>query len=150
MASTDTASPITRLIDQAQADDKAVALSARGRLFPLVEPILRRLARARLRGRFGATFQTTMLADQAFLDLLNNESRRFGSRAEFFRIASAHMWQLLARHARRRRPDNCSPEQAEAQPAPSTDAGRRLFADELFLRLHAALVELEASASTAS
>src|SRR4051812_28191739 len=76
---------------------------ALGRLLPLVEAELRRLARAYMgRERPGHTLQTTALVNEAFLKLLGAQRVRWQDRAHFLAISARLMRRVLVDHARRR------------------------------------------------
>lgn len=73
------------------------------RLTPLVYDELRRLARARLRReRPGHLLQTTALAHEAFVRLIDQRQVRWQNRAHFFAIAAQLMRRILVDHARRK------------------------------------------------
>lgn len=90
---------VTQLL-QAWSDGDETAL---GRLVPLLETELRRLARACMgRERKGHTLQATALVNEAFLRLTDARSVRWQDRAHFMGIASRLMRQVLVDHARSR------------------------------------------------
>jgi len=72
-------------------------------LTPLVYEELRRLARQRMRReRPGHTLQTTALANEAYLRLVDQTQVRWQNRAHFFAIAAQQMRRILVDYARRR------------------------------------------------
>ena len=72
-------------------------------LTPLVYEELRRLARQRMkRERPGHTLQTTALANEAYLRLVDQTQVRWQNRAHFFAIAAQQMRRILVDYARRR------------------------------------------------
>lgn len=76
---------------------------ALGRLLPLVEAELRRLARAYMaRERRGHTLQTTALVNEAFLRLVDAQGVRWQDRAHFLGISARLMRRVLVDHARAR------------------------------------------------
>ncbi len=92
-------SPISQLLEQAQAGD-AAALS---RLLDVVYAELKRIAAARMRGeRPDHTLQPTALVHEAFLRLVGNGSTAFEGRAHFLNAASTVMRRVLVDHARAR------------------------------------------------
>lgn len=91
--------PITQLLLEWGAGDRA----ALDELLPLVYEELRRLARAYLRReRADHTLQPTALVNEAYLRLVDQQSVRWQSRAQFFGIAVNLMRQILVDHARQR------------------------------------------------
>lgn len=77
--------------------------SALGRLAPLVEAELRRLAHNYLRReRAGHTLQTTALINEAYLRLIDWRSVEWKNRAHFFGVAADFMRKILVDHARHR------------------------------------------------
>lgn len=90
---------VTQLL-QAWSDGDETAL---GRLVPLVEAELRRLARGYMRReRQGHTLQATALVNEAFLRLVGARHVRWQDRAHFVAIAARLMRQVLVDHARSR------------------------------------------------
>jgi len=85
-----------RLLAWRQGDDRALA-----ELMPLVYDELRRLARRHLRReRPGHTLQTTALAHEAYLRLVDANRVEWRDRLHFFGIASRIMRQVLVDAAR--------------------------------------------------
>jgi RNA polymerase sigma-70 factor (ECF subfamily) len=77
---------------------------ALGKLAPLVEAELKRLARHYLRGeRPGHTLQPTALINEAYLRLLDWRKASWQNRAHFMGIAANMMRRILVDHARRHR-----------------------------------------------
>jgi RNA polymerase sigma factor (TIGR02999 family) len=91
---------ITRLLlAWSEGDNDAL-----GKLAPLVETELQRLARHYLRGeRPGHTLQPTALVNEAYLRLLDWRKLNWQSRAHFMGIAANMMRRILVDHARRHR-----------------------------------------------
>lgn len=91
---------ITRLLlAWSEGDDDAL-----GKLAPLVEAELLRLARHYLRGeRPGHTLQPTALVNEAYLRLLDWRNLSWQNRAHFMGIAANMMRRILVDHARRHR-----------------------------------------------
>ena len=89
---------VTRLLlAWSEGDEDAL-----GKLAPLVEAELRRLARHYLRGeRPGHTLQPTALVNEAYLRLLDWRKQSWQSRAHFMGIAANLMRRILVDHARR-------------------------------------------------
>src|SRR4029453_9622993 len=89
---------ITRLLlAWSEGDDDAL-----GKLAPLVEAELQRLARHYLRGeRPGHTLQPTALVNEAYLRLLDWRKLGWQNRAHFMGIAANMMRRILVDHARR-------------------------------------------------
>ena len=78
--------------------------SALNELIPLVYGELRRLAKSYMRReRPGHTLQTTALANEAYLRLVDARNVQWQSRAHFFAIAARVMRQILVDFARSRR-----------------------------------------------
>ena len=91
---------ITRLLlAWSEGDDDAL-----GKLAPLVEAELQRLARHYLRGeRPGHTLQPTALVNEAYLRLLDWRKLSWQNRTHFIGIAAKMMRRILVDHARRHR-----------------------------------------------
>jgi RNA polymerase sigma factor (TIGR02999 family) len=78
--------------------------SALGRLIPLVNAELRRLAHRYINGeRVGHTLQTTALVNEAYLRLVDSSRVRWQNRAHFFAISAQLMRRVLVDYARARR-----------------------------------------------
>ena len=78
--------------------------SALGRLVPIVEAELHRLARHYMRReRGGQTLQTTALVDEAYMRLAGARAVRWQDRAHFFAVAARMMRRILVDAARARR-----------------------------------------------
>ena len=69
-------------------------------LAPLVYDELRRIARRHMRQRTPQTLQTTALANEAYLKLVNTEGLRWQDRAHFFAVAAQMMRRILVDTAR--------------------------------------------------
>lgn len=90
---------ITQLLAAWGAGDQ----DAFDRLFPLVYPMLKKLAERELRGeRPGHTLQTTALVHEAFLELAAQRRVQFESRAHFLGVTAFMMRRILTEHARAR------------------------------------------------
>src|SRR5881227_2555391 len=73
------------------------------KLFPLVQPELRKLAHHYMsRERAGHTLQTTALVNEAYLRLVGQQGVHFENRVHFFGIAARAMRQILVEYARGR------------------------------------------------
>ena len=76
---------------------------AADQLLPLVYQELRRLAASKMAHEAaGQTLQPTALVHEAWLRLVDNESRTFQNRAHFFAAAAEAMRRILIERARRR------------------------------------------------
>ena len=76
---------------------------ALGKLVPLVEAELRRLARIYMnRERAGHTLQTTALLNEAYVRLIDSHNVQWQSRAHFYGIAAQVMRRVLVDSARKR------------------------------------------------
>ena len=76
---------------------------ALGKLVPLVEAELRRLARAYMnRERTGHTLQTTALLNEAYVRLIDSHNVQWQSRVHFYGIAAPVMRRVLVDSARKR------------------------------------------------
>ena len=92
-------SKFTQVLREWQADEP----DALSKLAELVNDELRRLARHYLQGeRAGHTLQTTALANEAYLRLVEGAAVDWENRAHFFGIASRLIRQILVDHARAR------------------------------------------------
>jgi RNA polymerase sigma-70 factor, ECF subfamily len=93
---------ITELLMACNAGDEA----ALGRLMPVVESELRRLASYHMRGEGnGHTLQTTALMNEVYLRLAGQRQSNWQGRAHFFAVAACLMRRVLVDHARRRMRD---------------------------------------------
>ncbi|MEM1449155.1 MAG: ECF-type sigma factor [Planctomycetota bacterium] len=93
-------SQVTAYLHRMQVGDPA-AMNA---LLPLVYDDLRRLAESALRTQWrNHTLQPTALVHEAYLRLVDPDSRGFESRSHFLAVASLAMRQLLQDYARARR-----------------------------------------------
>lgn len=91
---------VTRLLQEAQAGDRA----ALDELLPLVYRELRQVAARYLaQERPGHTLQATALVHEAYLRLLDQHSVDWRNRAHFFSIAAEMMRRILVNHAVGRR-----------------------------------------------
>jgi RNA polymerase sigma-70 factor, ECF subfamily len=74
-----------------------------GKLIPLVQPELQRLAQHYMsRERPGHTLQTTVLLDEAYLRLADKTHPQWQNRAHFFAVAAQLMRRIMVDHARQR------------------------------------------------
>lgn len=72
-------------------------------LFPLLYPILNRLAHSQLRGeRPGHTLQTTALVNEAFIEFAGQHRVQFETRGHFLAVAAFIMRRILTEYARSR------------------------------------------------
>src|SRR5215831_18493572 len=77
--------------------------SALDKLTPLVYRELHRLAQAYMRGeRVGHALQTTALINEAYLRLIESQSRGWQSRTHFYAVAAKLMRHILVDFARSR------------------------------------------------
>jgi RNA polymerase sigma factor (TIGR02999 family) len=73
------------------------------KLVPLVYADLRRMARARIRGRRdGASLDTGALVHEAYLRLVDERRAEWQDRRHFYAVAAMAMRQIVIDHARRR------------------------------------------------
>jgi len=93
----DDASDVTKLLaDWNQGDEAALE-----KLTPVVYEELRRLAHRYMHGqRPDHTLQTTALANEAYLRLVDQTSPSFQNRSHFFAVAAKAMRQILLNYAR--------------------------------------------------
>ena len=90
---------VTELL-RAWSDGDDAALD---QLLPIVEPELRRLARAYMRRERGAhTLQATALVNEAFVRFVDARQVRWADRAHFLGISARLMRRVLVDHARSR------------------------------------------------
>ena len=90
---------ITQLLGDWRAGDSA----ALDRLIPLVQPALQQLAhRYMSRERPGHTLQTTILVNDAYLQLADQTHPNWQNRAHFFAVAAQLMRRIMVDHARQR------------------------------------------------
>ena len=88
---------------------------ARGELFELLYPELRRCAQTRMKGQHGShTLQATALVNEAFLRIAKPRSGGFKNRSHFLMTASRAMRHVLVDHARRKARDKRSGVREEA------------------------------------
>jgi RNA polymerase sigma factor (TIGR02999 family) len=92
---------VTQILSQIESGD----LTAAEQLLPLVYNELRKLAAAKLAHENpGQTLQATALVHEAYVRLMDtDQSRRWSSRAHFFRAAAEAMRRILVDNARRKR-----------------------------------------------
>ena len=73
------------------------------KLIPLVQPVLQQLAhRYMSRERPGHTLQTTILVNDAYLQLADQTAPQWQNRAHFFAVAAQLMRRIMVDHARQR------------------------------------------------
>ena len=95
--SPDDTGPVTRILQNAVADDRQASQN----LLPLVYDELRSLARARLKHEApGQTLQPTALVHEAYLRLVGEEDPGWEGRGHFFAAAARAMRQILVDRAR--------------------------------------------------
>jgi RNA polymerase sigma factor (TIGR02999 family) len=88
-------SDVTRLLRQWREPQ------ARERLFSIIYPELKRVARMRMsRERADHTLQPTALVNEVFLSLVRHDAVNWQNRAHFLAIASTAMRRILVDHAR--------------------------------------------------
>src|SRR6202044_1342474 len=72
------------------------------KLTPIVYDELRRLARRHMKGeRPGHSLQTTALANEAYMRLVDYKRMQWQNRAHFFAVSAQLMRRILVEHARR-------------------------------------------------
>jgi RNA polymerase sigma factor (TIGR02999 family) len=85
------------LIEWREGDEAALA-----ELMPLVYEELRRIARRYMRGeRVGHTLQTTALANELYLRLVDEKGMRWQNRLHFYAVCALAMRRILVDHARK-------------------------------------------------
>ena len=91
---------VTRLLgDWSNGDEEAL-----GKLFPLVQPELHRLAHHYMsRERAGHTLQTTAILNEAYLQLVDDTKPVWQGRTHFIAAAAQLMRRIMVDHARERR-----------------------------------------------
>jgi RNA polymerase sigma factor (TIGR02999 family) len=90
---------VTKLLGAWRGGDEG----AFGKLIPLVQPELHRLAHHYMsQERAGHTLQTTALLDEAYLRLADNTKPRWQNRTHFFAAAAQLMRRIMVDHARER------------------------------------------------
>lgn len=90
---------ITQLLGAWRGGDSA----ALDKLIPLVQPVLQQLAhRYMSKERPGHTLQTTVLVNDAYLQLADQKHPDWQNRAHFFAVAAQLMRRIMVDHARQR------------------------------------------------
>lgn len=98
-----TPSPSQQEVTQLLGDWSGGDEGALGKLIPLVQPELHRLAHYYMsRERTGHTLQTTELLDEAYLRLVDNTKPRWQNRTHFIAAAAQLMRRIMVDHARQR------------------------------------------------
>lgn len=98
-----TPSPAQEVVTQLLGDWRGGDEAALGKLIPLVQPELRRLAHHYLgRERTGHTLQTTALLNEAYLRLVDQTRPRWHDRTHFVASAAQLMRRIMVDHARER------------------------------------------------
>ncbi len=91
---------VTRLLADWSGGDEG----ALGKLIPLVQPELHRLAHHYMsRESAGQTLQTTALLNEAYLRLVDDPTRTWQNRTHFAAVAAQLMRRIMVDHARERR-----------------------------------------------
>jgi RNA polymerase sigma-70 factor, ECF subfamily len=91
---------VTRLLGDWSGGDEG----ALGKLIPLMQPELHRLAQRYMsRERVGHTLQTTALLNEAYLRLVDGPTRNWQNRNHFMAAAAQLMRRIVVDHARERR-----------------------------------------------
>src|SRR5215470_15143757 len=99
-----TPSPLQQQVTQLLKDWSGGDEDALGRLIPLVQPELHRLAHHYMsRERTGHTLQTTALLNEAYLQLVDDPKRNWQNRTHFVAAAAQLMRRIMVDHARERR-----------------------------------------------
>ncbi len=95
--------PAERHITQLLGDWRSGDASALDKLIPLVQPVLQQLAhRYMSKERPGHTLQTTVLVNDAYLQLADQKHPDWQNRAHFFAVAAQLMRRIKVDHARQR------------------------------------------------
>jgi len=95
--------PAQKEITQLLCDWRAGDPAALDKLIPMVQPVLQQLAhRYMSRERPGHTLQTTILVNDAYLQLADQAHPQWQNRAHFFAVAAQLMRHIMVDHARRR------------------------------------------------
>jgi len=90
---------VTQLLNSWSGGDE----DALGKLIPLVQPELYRLAQHYMsRERTGHTLQTTALLNEAYLQLVDDPKRNWQNRTHFIAAAAQLMRRIMVDHARER------------------------------------------------
>src|SRR5437868_472742 len=90
---------ITQLLGNWRAGDE----HALEKLIPLVQPVLQQLAhRYMSRERPGHTLQTTILVNDAYMQLAGRSQPDWQNRAHFFAVSAQLMRRIMVDHARQR------------------------------------------------
>jgi RNA polymerase sigma-70 factor, ECF subfamily len=93
-------SPSTTVLNRAGDGD----VSARRRVWELVQDELHRAARRLVRGRDRATLRPTDLVNEAYLRLFGKQPKHWRDRKHFFRFAAFAMRNVVLDHAKRHKP----------------------------------------------
>ena len=113
------------LLDWSNGDQSALE-----RLTPLVYEELRRLARRYMvHERAGHTLQTTALAHEAYVRLIDQSRVQWRNRAHFFAIAAQLMRRILVDYARRRRYAKRGGERQKISLEPAAVVSQEITAD---------------------
>ena len=97
------AAPGQKEITQLLGDWRAGNPGALDKLIPMVQPVLQQLAhRYMSRERPGHTLQTTILVNDAYLQLADQTHPDWQNRAHFFAVAAQLMRRIMVDHARQR------------------------------------------------
>ena len=97
------ASPPQQQVTQLLCEWRNGDRTALEKLIPLVQPELQRLAhRYMSRERAGHTLQTTILLNDAYLELADKTHPQWQNRAHFFAVAAQLMRRIMVDHARQR------------------------------------------------
>ena len=96
-------SPAQQQITQLLVEWRNGDADAAEKLIPLVQPVLQQLAhRYMSRERPGHTLQTTILVNDAYLQLADQTAPQWQNRAHFFAVAAQLMRRIMVDHARQR------------------------------------------------
>ena len=95
--------PAEQQITQLLGDWRSGDAAALEKLIPLVQPVLQQLAhRYMSKERPGHTLQTTVLVNDAYLQLADQKHPQWQNRSHFFAIAAQLMRRIMVDHARQR------------------------------------------------
>ena len=99
-----TPSPLQQEVTQLLKDWSGGDEGALGKLIPMVQPELHRLAHHYMsRERTGHTLQTTALLNEAYLQLVDDPKRNWQNRTHFMAAAAQLMRRIIVDYARERR-----------------------------------------------
>ena len=129
---------ITRLLDDWRSGDR----EALNKIVPLIYNELRRIARRHLKREYARrTFNTTVLVNEAYLKMVDQEHTNWQNRAQFFGIAAQLMRRILVDKTRERSVRKRDSDIHKVRLAPEHDVPEQRTPD--LQQLDEALVDLE-------